>query len=399
MIKALASILLFGGTISLGLADGLYLLTGSPTPVNSESFASVLYTLTRGTNTTLVKVREVMPLTEFILEEPINRILVLADLNLRRKRIEIISENSPAAGLSIDVPQLKDGWFVNSLTVLRPSSGEAVLGLGLFRRAENGLMEHDLWGVTLNSPDKSLKRLTPELLKHAVAGGRSGLADIGTGDTLTASVRDDSGELRVFLDGAFVPVQVPAPPGYTEPRRFSFIVYGLNEELAALTVREIISRQPVEKSGVWVLNRATGKWTQIPTPHPTPEVRTLGTWVVIAETQPEGREGERVPSKARRVPSSMGPAIAHRMQSRHIRLPGRITLFHSTDGQQLRIETGEDDTEVLAIHEGKVYYRVNDQLWRAGILKDKLAPPELVFESPVIGDVHWIFWGPDEHGK
>ena len=95
----------------------------------------------------------------------------------------------------------------------------------------------------------------------------------------------------------------------------------------------------------------------------------------------------------------MGPAIAHRMNYRHIRLPGRITLFHSTDGQQLRIETGEDDTEVLAIHEGKVYYRVNDQLWQTGILKDKLAPPELVFESPVIGDVHWIFWGPDEPGK
>ena len=383
----------------LTIGDTLFLLTGSPTPKSTEEFGSALYRLRQDGTSTLAKVRDVMPQTEFILEDTVNRLLVLADLNLRQKRIEFLSEDTPTDAFGLDVPLMTDGWFASNLTILRTSSGEAVLALGLLRRREDGIIENDVWGIRTNPPDKSLRRLTPELLKHAVASGKSGLVDIGTTDGFTASVRDETGTLQLYVASSFVPTRMPAPPGLAESRKYNFSVLGLNEDLAAVTVREIVSRQPVEKSGVWVLNRATSKWTQIPTPHPTNEVRTLGSWVAIAETQPERKDVERSTSKARRVPSSMGPAIAHRMHYRHISLPGRIILFHSTDGQQLRIETGEDDTEVLAIHEGKVYYRINDQLWQAGILKDKLAPPELVFESPVIGDVHWIFWGPDEPGK
>ena len=390
---ALWMIIAFGFSVS---GESLFLLTGSSTPKSTETFESALYQLRPGADPALAKVGEVMAQTEYILEDPNNRLLILADMGIKRKRIEFIAEDTPDKRFGLDVPILKDGWFVTSVTVLSPSSGSGALALGLVRRREDGIMEHEAWGMSTNSPEKGFVRLSPELLKQTVAAGKSGLVDIGTTDVFTASVRDDTGTLQYYLASTFVPSGVAAPPGLMEPRKFGFVVWGLNQELVALTVREIsTSRQPIDKSGVWVLNRLTGKWTSIPTPHPTSEVRTLGSWVAIAETEPAEKAGNRPPSKARKIPTTMGPAIAHRMEYRHISLPGRLTLFHVTDGQQIRIETGEDDTEVLAIHDGSVYYRVNDALWQAQLLKDKLAPATLVYQGPVIGDVHWIFWGPD----
>ena len=171
----------------LATGETLYLLSGSPTPTSTEHFVSALYAWRQGA---LSKVRDVMPLSEFILEEPVNRTIVLADLNVKHKRIELIVEDTPDQPFGLDIPLMKDGWFVSRIAILRPSSGEATLALWLLRLGANDLMESDLWGISLNSPDRSLKRLTPELLKHAVATRKSGVVDLGTTDAFSARVQD-----------------------------------------------------------------------------------------------------------------------------------------------------------------------------------------------------------------
>ena len=388
LLAAVASILSVRG-------ERLYLMTGSPTPTTSESFSSALYILSQTGEPSLAKIQAVMPITEFILEDARARVLIAADFNLKFRRIAIVSEDAPGSVVNIDLPAFQDGWFVSGVRLLRPPSGGSMLALSLLRRKDDNSMEHDLWGIDLRL-GASPKRLRPDVLEYAVAAGKSGLIDTGTNDSIPAAVRDITGAMQAFMNGAFIPLGFLAPPEFSEPRKYSFVLCGINAQVAALLARQNVGGRQVQSHGVWILNRSHGKWTHIETSHPTTEVRTFGSWVAIIETEGAAKASARQPSKrARREATSMGPAIAHRMAYRNVTLPGRVILYDGTTGRKTGFETGEDDTEVLSIQNGNVYYRVNDELFLAPILDGKVGTPVSLLKDVVIPDVHWMFFGPE----
>jgi hypothetical protein len=75
-------------------------------------------------------------------------------------------------------------------------------------------------------------------------------------------------------------------------------------------------------------------------------------------------------------------------------MPGILSLQNLEDGRKIRIETGQEDSEILWAGPDIVLYRVNDAIFQAKIVGDKLQDTTLVVRDEDVPEVHWVFWGP-----
>lgn len=76
-------------------------------------------------------------------------------------------------------------------------------------------------------------------------------------------------------------------------------------------------------------------------------------------------------------------------------LPGRLLLDNLLDGRRITLETGQEDSEVLAIKgDGRILYRANDSIYLAKIDGTQINPPTLIVKDTDVPEVHWAFWGP-----
>lgn len=72
--------------------------------------------------------------------------------------------------------------------------------------------------------------------------------------------------------------------------------------------------------------------------------------------------------------------------------PGILYLFNTYTQKYIEWNTGQGDSEILLVEDDKVYYRVNDEIYKASILKgEKLGKPELLIKGPQVLDIHWAF--------
>lgn len=157
-----------------------------------------------------------------------------------------------------------------------------------------------------------------------------------------------------------------------------------------------------------VLYRATNKWKTLELPTAVssitnPAIRIFGDWLVTTrmEWRPgppgsgsgsPGKENERLADLDSGVPD-----IRDEYYNRFLNLyiPGRLLIQNLVDGRKLTLETGQEDSEVLAIRaDGQILYRVNDSIYSARISDKQIEVSTLVVKDDNAPDVHWAFWGP-----
>lgn len=72
--------------------------------------------------------------------------------------------------------------------------------------------------------------------------------------------------------------------------------------------------------------------------------------------------------------------------------PGVLTLQSLADGRKIRIETGQEDSEVLRVENDVVLYRVNDSIFQARIVGSELKDTTLIVKDEDVPEIHWAFW-------
>jgi hypothetical protein len=72
--------------------------------------------------------------------------------------------------------------------------------------------------------------------------------------------------------------------------------------------------------------------------------------------------------------------------------PGVLVLQNLDDGRKIRIETGQEDSEILNVNGDIVVYRVNDSVYRASIAGDRLQGATVLAKDDDVPEVHWVFW-------
>ncbi len=76
-----------------------------------------------------------------------------------------------------------------------------------------------------------------------------------------------------------------------------------------------------------------------------------------------------------------------------IYVPGALFFIDVRTGCYFEIRTGQGDSEILLVHSGIVYYRVNDCLYAAPVGPDAVGAGRLIVRHDAMPDVHWAFWG------
>jgi hypothetical protein len=162
---------------------------------------------------------------------------------------------------------------------------------------------------------------------------------------------------------------------------------------------------------VLLWNKATDKWRTLElattvTSLTHPPVRVFGDWLVTTTMEwrpgPAG-SGSGSPGTANEravLPIAEHPSVRDQYMNQFIDLyiPGKLILQNLSNDKKLVLNTGQEDSEILAIRStGEVAYRVNDTIYSAKIVGDQITSAMPVVKDIDVPEIHWAFWAPAAH--
>jgi hypothetical protein len=184
------------------------------------------------------------------------------------------------------------------------------------------------------------------------------------------------------------------PPSLAGKNGFGLPIEAANE-------RYLVLGFPLENplSQVLVHDRARDNWTTVKIESKESRLRLFGPWLAtdvemessgpFADDKPE-KSGER-DTRTSRLPNVYGEYGAYCWLS-HRRFPGILVLQNLADGRNIRIETHQEDSEILWVGTDTLVYRINDSIYQAAIAGDKIKGITMLVKGDDIPEVHWVFW-------
>lgn len=193
-------------------------------------------------------------------------------------------------------------------------------------------------------------------------------------DNVPAALRDTQRATGCFIEGA----------------SDRFLVLGVAYLDIPLSVTGTFSED------LFVHDQSRNLWNQTHIEGMPPDYRLFGSWLAqtIEQANPQhqigpGRENERN-LRTDRLPDVQ--ALYTWGIDRRLLRPGILVLQNLDDARKLRIETGQEDSEILWAGADSVVYRVNDTIYQAKIVGDKFDSPVQLVKDDDVPEVHWIFW-------
>jgi hypothetical protein len=180
-------------------------------------------------------------------------------------------------------------------------------------------------------------------------------------------------------------------------RKLILVIAAVSQDYLLLVARDDL---PPEKLGasqeMFVHDRVRNRWSTIQIEGNWSESRLFGHWLATIvrmanlDRKPgPGRDQERN-SETDRLPNVQLQYA--NWAGRYYWLPGVLVLQNLADGRKIRIETGQEDSEILSVDQENVLYRVNDTIFQAQIVGDQLKDLVVVVKDEDVPEIHWVFW-------
>lgn len=153
---------------------------------------------------------------------------------------------------------------------------------------------------------------------------------------------------------------------------------------------------PSRDREMFVHDRYEDQWRRIKIEGTRPRLRIFGFWLttIVAMENPDhkpspGRQSERNSETAQFPNIQMG---YENLAGSESWLPGILVLENLDDGRKIRIETGQEDSEILRVERDVVLYRVNDTIYQSKIGGNQLKGTTVVVKDEDVPEIHWAFW-------
>jgi hypothetical protein len=365
----------------------LHLITGSPTPKYNQSFSSVLFRVEND--------RTVKPIAELV-PQNVGTAWISISYDLKKavllsERITFLDLDKASVAKSCALPHAPSNTmgFVDQWLMDAPSRGTVFV-----EEFADGPRSIALQGVTADPSmpcDKSVLTIDPSELNFVVLHGYSGVADVGSPDSILVFL-DASGRMkRRWVGGGETDFGYNIPlellSGIAQP--YTAIVSN-NHELLTVSVTDRTSDQ----ERLLVLRKSDKTWHRLPIP--TERIywqRGFGKFISIAEAKKKRAQTPESAGRAewRKTESKMGPSIHYRLQDADFVFPGRLHLYNIDTERVYTIHTNQADSEVLLVEDNTVFYRVTDRLYAASITEKGLGAARLLATDEAIRDAHWAF--------
>lgn len=359
----------------------LYLVSATPTSKRSYGYASHLLTLDPG-RAELIPIRRLQEAVDFVLEYKEGGLLAVGALG--GGTAEIIDERNPATGwpATLADPIVVDNFFLVLEGRLHYGAITAPKRLEAPARLVTRKIDH-LSGVAEEiESERSLRRYY-------------------VGDGLHGGFGDAQSTQHAWFDGNVVEwerTRVPwKPPNWGGQGLIAF-----HASTASYLIASREDSADVVKSGewgesvAWIMDRTTNAWVAWRVPGTKLWPRVFRDWVTMNVTRIDATRTDSLVSlpkdeQGRPDIRALDPTIRH---------SGTLLLRNFKTGESHRIETKENDCEVLLIEGRTVFYRAND-----AILEGELNPRQEVVEGRVVirgaevPGIHWAFYGRAKQGK
>ena len=197
-------------------------------------------------------------------------------------------------------------------------------------------------------------------------------------------------------------IDVETVPPFLQSMRAGAIVWLMvvSDQYSVLSFADTVPNNPQKPTStareMFVHNRAKHEWRRIKIEGTRSRLRIFGRWLstIVAMENPDhkpspGRQNERNWGTAQLPNVQMG---YENLAGRESWLPGTLVLQNLDDGREIRIETGQEDSEILKVQDDVVLYRVNDTIYQARIDGDHLKDTTVIVKDEDVPEVHWAFW-------
>ncbi len=382
----------------------MYLLAGTPTPDGIRGFPVCLYAVSSGR---LALVRQVAAGLFSVANDLSGHLYVLS---LGMGAISVIHENAPG---ETDVVPPPAGNAITPTFQFYTQTWDAVAGPGV----APGVVYADWtnhWTVTRIFGDVTpgqprIVRGSWGLYRYLQCQGPGGGPYSFSGTQPGGTIEDEK-IMAPYTLGPGVGYLGPTPPflppqagvvaGYPDRPRGASVVADTARFFAIWAPLPAVVLQLPRT--VYVLNKATRRWSVTRVPFQDLWPRLFGPWLAttVQEPNPKGRESPGLDNeRANEVDVDTPTGVVRelpRIRGRYpedVYMPGRLLLQNFADGRNMTIRTGQQDSEILAVRsDGLVLYRVNDGIFSAQIEGDKLSATTLVVKGEDVPEIHWAFW-------
>ena len=324
--------------------------------------------------------------------------------NASYKEIEFINMDSLYVIKRINLDSMNYFYMNSWMFFSNPALNESIFGIELYNSKifnRRALVGFDI--STLKSRSFDIDNL-----KHAQIEGTVGSCLL-TFDCLAAYTNPSNGELRIpeAFDTARRPVFSIELPKKMQPTRkelrsivvntrnafvFSLNNSGSGENDLGFTMLAILDKS----SSRWFKQKVKGNVDYM--------IRSFSDWVVgtvysdlkLFDKKERVREiqNKESPGKEMRRQKiyKTGMPADYRFEYFGVYSPGILYMINVRTENYIEWNTGQGDSEILLVENDEVYYRVNDEIFKASILKGrKLGKAKLLVKNDIVPDIHWAF--------
>jgi hypothetical protein len=298
----------------------------------------------------------------------------------------------------------------------------------LFNRS--GLVVGDVWVTVASAQESSISELVP-LLQDASnpAHIRGTLASISSRTTgapsrvkldgwdeysalrregtqggpaivpyLISTARGDSLEVSVF--GHSVVVDTLSAPIRAKVEGIAPAIVAVNDQYLVIEVqyatKESLSAELPAWTEMFAHDRARAQWKTIRVEGNASRCRLFGSWLttIVGMRNPDHQPGPGRKSERSRETDRL-PNVQEQYSifaGKWVLAPGILVLQNLADGRKIRIETGQEDSEILRVEGETVLYRVNDTIYQAKIVGDQIKDAIVIVKDEDVPEIHWAFW-------
>ena len=370
--------------------DRLYLLSATTTEHTDKTFPAELYRVSA--NKKLKSVREVVSRTDGVrLVEAWGNAIFLIHPHVVSTAVAVVHADAPEraddVGFNPNRLVLVTPWV--AVAAREPAGFDLLIPLS---STEAGQEKPTLVCISSGATETAQRVRFGAWDEYAAVrreGSQGGPAIV---PYLVASVKSDRLALTVFSHSAAFD---PTPPSM---RGGAPAIVAASKEWLVLDVQyqQETSESLPHYTEMPVKDRILGRWKTVQIEGNASRSRLFGPWLatIIGIRNPDhktspGRENERSQETDRLPNVQIEYAI---FAAKWTWFPGILTLQNLADGRKIRIETGQEDSEILKVKDDLVLYRVNDAIYQARIDGSQLKDTTVIVKDEDVPEIHWAFW-------
>jgi hypothetical protein len=409
VIAGCAAVALLGVSLEAAQAGGeggkiLYLLATSPgteekLPVNvyrvnasQPSIPSLVTTMTESVDRVLIDYE--------------HRRLVLAYPAIAPANFAVVGMDSPSAVRTLRIPYDPTDLLPAGVYLLDVPQGREYIAMSLGRSwREPRVPRRQLTAAALDGSTGEPVDLPMDALRFVRESGR-----VGGGIP---------GQTLLGVRGNPLHVLVAEPKGWSLglPRPSYFRTDPSTEQYSLAAKNDSVTALSGINDEIEVLVQGSQDWQRVSLPFRSTRIRAFGPWIAaigeevgwIGEEGIRGglitiRESDRdrllelkgqSPGREKRLSEPIGAksTVDDLFGGIEAVYPGELLIYNVMSHVKLRISTGQGDSEVLLVADQAVFYRVNDEIYRAAILDGALGNPVRLTAGGDTFQVHWAFLG------